>query len=90
MNISLAAPIIEGELQAIIRAMAIGKVLGPKKIVTKFFVKVWHIIGACYYGMIVRSIKVGRFPKGVTQGLITLCINLRRRVIWEIGIPFHF
>jgi hypothetical protein len=90
MNISLAAPITEEELQAITRAMAEGKALGPDKIATNFFVKVWHITGAYYYGMIVRSTKVGRFPKGVTKGLITLCINLGRRVIWEIGIPFHF
>jgi hypothetical protein len=37
MNISLAAPITEGELQAITRAMAKGKALGPDKIVTNFF-----------------------------------------------------
>jgi hypothetical protein len=45
MNISLATPIVEGELQVVVRAMDKGKAPSPNGIVVEFFVKFWHIIG---------------------------------------------
>jgi hypothetical protein len=45
INISFAIPIIEGELQVLVRAMDKGKAPSPNGIAVEFFVKFWHIIG---------------------------------------------
>ncbi len=72
MNISLATPIIEGELQVVARAMAKGKTPNSNGIMAEFFVKFQHIVEVDYHGMIVRSIEAKIFVKGITKRLITL------------------
>jgi hypothetical protein len=72
MNISLATPIIEGELQVVVRAMDKGKAPSPNGIVADFFVNFGISLGVDYHGMIIRSIEAKRFLKRVTKRLITL------------------
>ncbi len=68
MNISLATPIIEGELQVVVRAMDKGKVPSPNGIMVVFFVNFGTSLGVDYHGMIIRSIEAKRFLKRVTKG----------------------
>jgi hypothetical protein len=68
----LRAPLQLGELQAALEAMSTGKSLGPDGIVLEFFKEMWSLIGVEFLGMIQTSLQDGKFPPGMTRGMIAL------------------
>jgi hypothetical protein len=43
------------------------------------FTKLWHVIKDHYFNMVMNSINVRRFPKGVIKGLIVLIFKSRNK-----------
>jgi hypothetical protein len=69
---SLSDQITLGELKNAIDDIQPSKSPGPDGLVLEFFRIYWDIIGLDYHRMILESISVGRFPNGVTAGMIAL------------------
>ncbi len=50
----------------------------------------WHIIRDHYFNMVMNSINIGRFPKGITKGLIILIFKSRNmkkfKNLWAISL----
>lgn len=72
MALAFGKPLLEQELHAAACALAKEKAPGPDGIAVNFFTCFWPQIGEDFSRMIRDAISVGRFPKGVTKGLITL------------------
>jgi hypothetical protein len=68
----LKAPMQLSELYAALMEMRTGKSLGPDGIVLEFYRKFWDLLGEDYLQMINSSLQSGRFPPGVTQGMLAL------------------
>lgn len=75
----LKAPITKPELFNAMSQMQEGKALGYDGVVLEFFKVFGEILGTDYHRMICSSISQGRFPEGVTRGLITLLFKARER-----------
>ena len=58
----LLIPLSLDELEAIARALAQGKNLGPDRHAIEFNLKLWSVIGQAYHQMILASIKNGILP----------------------------
>lgn len=61
----------ESELHTAACALAREKAPDPDGTSVKFFTLYWPQIGADFHRMIQNAIRVGRFPNGMTKGLIT-------------------
>ena len=72
MSFALSQPLSEPELHAAACALAKDKAPGPDGIAINFFTSFWQIIGVDFHQMVLNSLCSGRFPPGVTSGLITL------------------
>lgn len=72
---ALEAPITEVELNSAIHILAKGKIPGPNGLTTNFFKAYWSFISADFKTMVSESLRQGRFPKGVTCGLIALLLK---------------
>ena len=72
MSLALSQPLSKQELQAAACALAKEKAPGADGIAVNFFTSFWQHIGADFHQMVLNSLSSGRFPKGVTKGLITL------------------
>lgn len=72
MSLELSKPISEQELHRATCELAKDKAPGPDGTIVNFFACFWLLIGADYCRMVQDSLHTGRFPKGVTKGLITL------------------
>ena len=60
------------ELRTALWDMSPGKSPGPDGIVLEFYKVFWNILGIEFTTMINESIREGRLPPGVTQGMIVL------------------
>ena len=72
MASSLGQPLSVSELHQAAGALAKEKAPGPDGFSMNFFTLFWPLIGPDFHLMIQDSIITGRFPHGVTRGLITL------------------
>lgn len=72
MRESLNKPMALAELTIAIESMTKDKATGPDGILTEFYLCLWPCIGLDFLSMIQNSTERGRFPNGVTEGLIAL------------------
>ena len=72
MSHGLGQPISEQELHFAACTLTKDKAPGPNGTTVNFFTLYWELIGTDFTQMIHSSIQEGKFPKGITQGLITL------------------
>ena len=72
MASSLGQPLSMSELHQAAGALAKEKAPGPDGFSVNFFTLFWPLIGPDFHLMIQDSLRTGRFPHGVTRGLITL------------------
>jgi hypothetical protein len=68
----LRAPISLEELSRAVKEMAKQKAPGPDGIITEFYQILWPVIGKDYWQMTHEAIQQGSFPKGVTEGVISM------------------
>jgi hypothetical protein len=69
---SLKAPLKLEEFTKAVGEMAKTKAPGPDGIITEFYQTLWPVIGRDYWQMAQEAIRSGSFPKGVTEGVISL------------------
>ena len=72
MALNLNKPLSESELHGAACALARDKAPGPDGVAMDFFTTFWQQIGEDFHHMVSNSLHSGRFPQGVTRGLITL------------------
>ena len=72
MKTSLQAPLTQEELRLALWDMFSGKSPGPDGIVLEFYKICWYFLGVEFTCMINVSVREGRLPPGVTQGMIVL------------------
>jgi exonuclease III len=72
MKRKLQAPIQLSELKLAIDNMCVGKSPGPDGLILEFYKEFWQLIGEEYLSMVQLSIQTGKFPPGVTTGMIAL------------------
>jgi len=68
----LEAPFTKEELHKGMKQMARRRSLGLDEVTLDFFFQFWDLIGDDYTAMLQSSIALGRFPSGMTSGVITL------------------
>lgn len=64
--------ITSGELRKALFDMKLGKSPGPDGITCEFFPEYWGLVGDEFTNMVLESIAIGKFPSGVTKGMIAL------------------
>ena len=69
---ALHAPLSQEELRLALWDMSPDKSPGPDGIILEFYKIFWNILGAEFTVMINESVREGRLPPGVTQGMIVL------------------
>ena len=72
MKVALSKPITLKEVSRALSEMAKGKVPRPNGMVTKFFKVYWDLIKTDYLKLVNEAIRCGKFPSGVTRGVISL------------------
>jgi len=72
MASKLEAPLTKDELHMAMCQMARGRSPSPNGVTLDFFLQFWDLIGDDYTDMLQTSIALGRFPNGMTSGVITL------------------
>ena len=86
------------ELQATLFDMQLDKSPGPDGIVMEFYRTFWDLINEEYIEMVNESIRMGKLPRGVTQGIIVLLhkggdrktlINWRSITLLNLGSKFY-
>jgi hypothetical protein len=68
----LRTPIQVAELDSALKVMPSGKALGPEGVLTKFYKQFWPLIKEDYLIMVHEAVRQGKFPSGVTRGIISL------------------
>ena len=69
---TLQVSLTQEELRLALWDMSRGKSPGPDGIVLEFYKVCWNFLGAEFTSMINESVREGRLPPGVTQGMIVL------------------
>jgi hypothetical protein len=72
MNERLCEPISLEELEGAMKALANEKAPGPDGVTIEFFKTYWELVGLDYLSMIQLSLREGKLPASVVQGLISL------------------
>lgn len=75
----LSTPLTLHELGYAMNQMQSEKALGYDGVILEFFKEFWDIIGHDYHTIVRDSLTKGRFPPGVTKGLVALLFKARDR-----------
>jgi hypothetical protein len=68
----LKAPIQLQELTQALQDMASNKAPGYDGVITEFYKALWPVIGKEFFAMLQESLSIGRLPKGMNNGIISL------------------